>query len=410
MKKLILFFSSLCLLVTISGCSDDPVSDQETDTNLISGVAQKGPFISGSNITLYELKETSLTQTGSSFYTQIQNNEGRFEYGDLSLDTPYASFRVDGYYYNEVLGEQSEAQITLRGIEKISGENSFNINIISHLAKPRIEYLVTNEGLEFSQAKSQAYSEILDLFHIDIASMAANELDISKAGEHNAALLAISSILQGYRSNAELTEFLSYLTSDLKEDGELDDAELGSELKNHALFLNSSAIKNNLEQRYETLGITAEVPDFNQYLTSFIENAPFEVTDRMISYPESGQYGANILSPDITKYYLPGNNHHVSLAAETKEGIPLKIKLTSLVEPESWNEGGMWMYTVAPAAPKNWEVFSYNYSEHTQEFVVLEPGKLSDMQMFFYPGRFLVEYFELAVEKPLWSKEFVVVN
>lgn len=356
------------------------------------------------------MNETSLTQTGRSFYTQIQNNEGRFEYGDLSLDTPYASFRVDGYCYNEVLGEQSDAQITLHGIENISGENSFNINIVSHLAKPRIEYLVTNERLEFSQAKSQAHSEILDLFHVDIASMAANELDISKAGEHNAALLAISSILQGYRSNAELTEFLSFLTSDLKEDGELDDAELGSELMNHALFLNSSAIKNNLEQRYETLGISAEVPDFNHYMTSFIENAPFEVTDRMISYPESGQYGENILAPEITQYYLPDNNHHVSLAAETKEGIPLKIKLTSLVEPEFWNEDGMWMYTVAPAAPKNWEVFSYNYSEHTQEFVVLEPGKPSDMQMFFYPGRFLVEYFELTAEEPLWSKEFIVVN
>ena len=44
-------------------------------------------------------------------------------------------------------------------------------------------------------------------------------LDISQPGDKNAILLAISVILQGYLSVAELSELLANITTDIREDG-----------------------------------------------------------------------------------------------------------------------------------------------------------------------------------------------
>jgi hypothetical protein len=112
------------------------------------------------------------------------------------------------------------------------------VNILSHLEKTRVEYLVS-QGMDFSEAKTQAQSEVLGIFNMDAAPSESSELlDISMEGNGHAQLLAASVILKGYRSEAEMTELLSEIGTDLREDGTLDNAELGSQWVNHAVFLN----------------------------------------------------------------------------------------------------------------------------------------------------------------------------
>jgi len=43
-------------------------------------------------------------------------------------------------------------------------------------------------------------------------------LDITKSGDNNAILLAVSLILQGFRSEAELTELLAAISNDIRTD------------------------------------------------------------------------------------------------------------------------------------------------------------------------------------------------
>ena len=63
-----------------------------------------------------------------------------------------------------------------------------------------------NSKLTFAAAKTQAQGEILKMFNIDNVTLGNSEtLDISKSGDGNAALLAISAILQSDKTEAVST-------------------------------------------------------------------------------------------------------------------------------------------------------------------------------------------------------------
>jgi len=379
----------------------------ETSTNpnstlitkdLISGYVQKGPFINGSSITINELDE-DLSQTGKVFNTQITDNKGSFEVSNITLVSNYVCLRADGFYFNEILGEQSKAQITLRALSDVSDKNTINVNIITHLEKPRIEYLLSN-GFSFDEAKHSAQSDILAIFNIEKSDITSSELlNIAEQGDDNAILLAISLILQGYRSEAELTELLSNISTDIKENGKLNSSSLGSQLINHAIYLDTLSIRNNLEKRYSDLGVTATIPNFEAYLRNFIESTSFPITESLIEYPSLGLYGKNILALNDTLF----SGEYFSLAANLIKGTSLKIKITALepfLEMEIWY--GIWYYAVGSGI--NWSITAFDYNTKTQFFTAIESDRSCDLKMLFDQGRFLIEYFEMNSALPTRTK------
>jgi hypothetical protein len=78
----------------------------------LHGYSQKGPFVNGSTLTIYEL-DASYTQTGNSFNTQIKDNLGTFELPGISLQSSYAKLKADGFYFNEIKNANSASPITL---------------------------------------------------------------------------------------------------------------------------------------------------------------------------------------------------------------------------------------------------------------------------------------------------------
>lgn len=64
---------------------DVDAEDAAPTLTSVSGVAQKGPLVAGSSLTLQVLDDT-LTQTGDSFSADIQNDDGFFTLGDVDLD------------------------------------------------------------------------------------------------------------------------------------------------------------------------------------------------------------------------------------------------------------------------------------------------------------------------------------
>jgi hypothetical protein len=142
--------------------------------------------------------------------------------------------------------------------------------LLSHLEKDRTEYLL-GQGKTFQEAKKQAQKEILNIFSISRNDMKYSEtLDISSEGDDNAILLAISVILQGYRTTGELSELLANIATDIRTDGVLNSGSLGTQLINDAKLLNLSNIRTNLVSRYKDLGLTASIPDFEKYVTNFM--------------------------------------------------------------------------------------------------------------------------------------------
>lgn len=262
-RILILVISALCCTF-LNSC----VKDIDIIKNKLTGVVQKGPFINGTSITMYELN-SKLIQTGKSFYTQISSNDGSFKFDDFALNSGYAEFVATGYYYDEIKGALSSDPLTLYALSDVSDISTLNINILTHLEKSRIEYLIKNKSL--TEAKLLAQAEILAIFGYDVNDIDRSEsLNISVNKEGNAILLAISVILQGNRSVADLTEILANITNDLREDGLLNDETIKADLRNTAIGLNLASIRMKLEARYSELGMSTTIPPFEKYITTFL--------------------------------------------------------------------------------------------------------------------------------------------
>lgn len=286
-----------------------------------TGYAQKGPFINGSSVTVYDL-QSDLSQTGKSFNSQITDNKGSFSVDNISLSSNFINLRVDGFYFNEVTGQESASQITLNALSDISGKNNININLLTQLEKARVEYLIKN-GKSFSDSKIQAQKEILAIFNIQKSDLISSEnLNITKNGDNNAILLAISLIIQGYRSESEMTALLSNISLDIKTDGVLNSSSIGTDLINHAKLFNLSAIRQNIQTRWNTLGITDTISNFEYYIHQFIDNTNYTFTN-YITYPSTDVYGINVLN-STDSIFSPGT--YLSLSALLPKGTTLKIK------------------------------------------------------------------------------------
>lgn len=196
--------------------------DKDVISNLkLSGFSQKGPFVNGSTVMALELENgTTLNQTGKAYNGEITSDNGQFNINVITLSSQYAVIRGSGYYLNEVTGEKSNGTLTLNAITDLTERSSVNINVLTHLEYFRVQELVKKQGKSLSKAKEQAEKEIFEAFHINSDNFSNTEdLNIFASGDGNAALLAISILLQRDNQVAELTQELSDLSNDLKDDG-----------------------------------------------------------------------------------------------------------------------------------------------------------------------------------------------
>jgi hypothetical protein len=265
-----------------------------------------------------------------------------------------------------------------------------NVNILSHLEKSRIEYLLTT-GQSFSEAREQAEQEILTVFSItkpDITDF--DLLNIAETGEDNAILLAISIITQGFRSESELSDLLANINTDLRQDGILNSAQLGSQLINDARLLNLPQIRDNIENRYSSLGMTVTIPNFEKYIQAFIDSTTYQITN-LIEYPEFSNYGENILFANKTSF-----SSGLSMAAILPKGTSLKIVI----------RGGAWGYMAMPNPPINW--LANLYENETQTFTAVESGTSCDLVFIWIGnGTRIIEYYENNATTPTKVKTIV---
>ncbi|WP_277484099.1 Kelch repeat-containing protein [Catalinimonas alkaloidigena] len=274
MRNFIISTLILSILAVISCREDEEVIDtppvvvDSTLTVDISGYVQKGPFINGTAITVSEL-DKKLVTTGKNFTTQIADNKGSFSLKGIKLKSNFVQLQADGFYFDEVKGEKSAAQLTLFALSDLKDITNINANLLSHMERTRVIYLMQEEEKSFVDAKQQAQQEILTVFGIEKEDIQHSEvLDISQEGDDNAILLAISAILQADNSVAELSELVANIITDLREDGVLNSETSKTKLREQAMSLNLPQIRAHLEKRYADMGVEASIPNFEQYIDS----------------------------------------------------------------------------------------------------------------------------------------------
>jgi len=187
----------------------------------ISGVSQKGPFVKGSTATLYELDD-KFVQTGRSFRDIIADDKGSFDIKiNVELVSPYAMLEADGYYRNEVTGKISTGTIKLYAVADIREKSNVNVNILTHLEYYRVQKLVEG-GKSLQDAKKQAQKEILAVFGISGSFENSEDMSIFGTTDGDAALLAISVLLQGELSEGQFVERLTDFRLGFRETGAWD--------------------------------------------------------------------------------------------------------------------------------------------------------------------------------------------
>lgn len=289
--NLLKLITTVVIAIALLSCGDKttPVKKDQVD-----GVIQKGPFINGSTVSIAEL-DGELNPTGRKFDSQIINNSGLFTIKNIELESQYVELKADGFYFNEVHGVKSASQLTLYSLSDLSKKDTVNVNILSHLERGRMLYLL-EKGSNFNEAKYKARTEVLSIFGIapdeDVDEF--DDLDISKAGESNAILLAASVILQGNRDTAGLSELLADISTDIRTDGILDSASTISKIVTQAEVLNLENVRTNLDKRYKELGVEFIIPEFEKYVNLFLKAYEYHI----LQFPEEGKHGKNLL------YYL----------------------------------------------------------------------------------------------------------
>ena len=247
------------------------------------GFTQKGPFLKGSTVYLYELSDgRTLKQTNGNFTSNITSDDGRYKFLARDLVSQYAMVVVDGYYRNEVTGKSSNAAIRLKALTDMRKRSSVNVNLLTHLEFERVYHLVTRgdasgKKMTVKQAKRQAQKEILKEFMIELKDETdAEDMDVFGSSEADAALLAISILLQGGRTESELMALLTEISTDMAEDGKWNASskKVDSIKASLADWAISRNVENNLDEFRDNVkgwGISTTVPEFQKYVHNFYE-------------------------------------------------------------------------------------------------------------------------------------------
>ncbi|MCB8995414.1 MAG: hypothetical protein H6538_07395 [Bacteroidales bacterium] len=325
MKSLKLLGIVILSLLILQDCEKDSPSAKNFRVN---GHIQKGPFQIGGTVTLLEL-DNNLHPTGRSFYSTVSDKFGSFSFPYVELGSNYVELIADGFYYNENFGQVSTDRLILKAIADLSDSSTININILTHLTRDRLLYLIQDENETYSDAKKQAQDEVLAIFNLQSTDETDFEyLDISKSSELNSKLLAISSILQGYKSISSLTELLAGISLDIKEDGKLDSKEIQTEVISDAYLLNTDFIIGNLSNYYGDSSFN----NFPKYCRQFTDSSEFQPLVK-IKYPESVENEENLLSKDDNTMIQTGEiyilTHEIGLPENHSASFSVSIVKTS---------------------------------------------------------------------------------
>jgi hypothetical protein len=251
---------------------EDPDDSEEPDETFtpeeytVDGFVQKGPFIKDSEIQITELDNNFEMIPNTAFTTKTIDDLGNFNI-KRKFSSRYIEIKASGFYYNEVDGGVSSTQITNYVFVDLKANNSkISINILTTLARRRIQHLM-KQGSGFNEAREQAEKEVLEIFGI-FGEPAANfqDMDILKAGNSNAMLLAISARLQAGNTPGQLSVLTAGIIYEIEETGKLTNDALKTSISDGSVYIADKLtdIRNNLDTYFGSK-TTVDIPSFEDY-------------------------------------------------------------------------------------------------------------------------------------------------
>ena len=354
----------VALLLVLSACENGIIgSGDQPDPNpkpepTKQGIAQKGPFEIGSNITIVTRPAPDFLPTATD-QVQTLDDIGSFEF-EFKPDTLY-DISVTGRHFSEITGELSADPITLQSTYYHDADSApfVSVNILTHIIHSRINYLIANQGLHPRDATAQASQELLNdltsvifadhLSDYSFSNMSVYNLTDSDPNA-NAILLFISAAFYQqsimFDNSRTLAEMLTTLAADLEKDGKINgindpDSALPpgkppqngqvylSSLDAAARRLNPESISDNLSRHsLEKTGVALPVPDINFLLDNDADGVRNDV--------DSDDDGDGIAdSDDANPYQFDIITAPQSFTTEQDTGVSISLEFNVPEDPAS---------------------------------------------------------------------------
>lgn len=267
MKAIKTQISVLLLLIgTVLFCTacGNEEKSESTESILVTGRLEKGPFVQGSKVTLYEL-DSRFAQTGKSYTTKTTDDLGAFAFASpLSLPAKYVELETNGYFYNETTGQLSQSTITLNALAEVSNGKA-NVNLITHLEADRVRRLLQEEH-PFAEAKKQAERELLACFAITRPIERPENISLTDGSEEAKILLAISSILLYNRTEAGFSELIAKFSQDFAANGSITDSNIRQAIQSGQYNISPKTIVKRMKEYYEEKGVNINIEEFSAYV------------------------------------------------------------------------------------------------------------------------------------------------
>ena len=266
------------------------VSEYRRSGVRISGVAQKGPFHAGASVKMVELDSARrLAESRRTHETCIASADGSFAFDNLNLVSPYVKVEANGYYMDELTGVRSSSLLKLNAVVDLSKRDSFNVNMLTHMAAPRVKKLVEDSGNNqpIGSQSGRALTDVLSSFGISLggstggiggwnrggqtataSGKAAEDISLFGSDDYSAALLAVSVMLQSYGSSNEMLYFANRVAEDIQGDGNWGDNSSKAKLADKVLKLDTEGGLAKIRRNMESWRL-GDVPDFEKHVRNF---------------------------------------------------------------------------------------------------------------------------------------------
>lgn len=256
--------------VKASASDVEKIDAKKVESVTVKGLAELGPFVSGSVVTIYAL-DSALATGKDKFAGKTQGDSGRFNIDKVSFESQYAMVEVSGFFKNLMTGKKtSGVKSKLHAIVDLSSGKTVNanVNVFTEMEYARVKKLVLNDKFNVPAAKKRATQEILALFGGSASEgLTSTAISLADTGSVGSALYAALVMLQGDLSISKFNAQLSTFVEDFAEDGSWDDAKMRAQVADYLSGVDGkdgfAAIRDNMKS------VVANVPAFETFLTTF---------------------------------------------------------------------------------------------------------------------------------------------
>lgn len=237
----------------------------------LTGFAQKGPFLKGGKVTLYELYDGyTLEKTGKTYSCEILNDSGYYKFPKMELSSQYVLISANGYYQELSTGVKSMEPVEIDALVDLRERETANINLFTHLEAGRVKNLVQHKQMNVQSAKARAKKEVLDIFHIDTTGFNTPFETMNVLGESDAeaSLLAMSILLHNI-SDKTIPVILAGMVEDFAKNGVWTDSLYKAQMADETVFPDFMGSYAFYRADMIERGLFAKVPYFEKYLRYF---------------------------------------------------------------------------------------------------------------------------------------------